>query len=466
MRINLRKALGAGYDNGLVINKAIANNCRYFVFCGARNTKKSVDVMGYDPLLTLSRSKYDNVIIARQNLVDIGDSAFANLVNIIEQNGMSDLFKIKTSPYRITLKQTKQEIIFRGCNNPTSLTSFKSSTGFITTIYFEEASELKSYEDFRKIDGSIRGKLPNGLSLRIVFCMNTWSEEHWIYKTFFKKYLGNGEKDYQYLLTHPYREVYIPNFNLGYGSGLYIHQSTYKINEFRAPDYDKGAEIMKINSPEIFKVEYLGMWGQQGDSVYIEWNKLKDKLIKTPEEIMNMRFSKFAIGIDTGLSNGEGKKRKDGIRSATVMILVGVTEDYGKLVAIDEWFFTNEGRAIPKTQDELLRDMMNTFIMWKNSIYINHPDLMKGMIPVFVDAMLSTKMPIQSRIDFSRLLMGWENCLVSTKCQNLIRELNECHSGENGAPRANTNDHAINAWEYAWAPMRDYITMWKQFKPR
>ena len=36
--------------------------------------------------------------------------------------------------------------------------------------------------------------------------------------------------------------------------------------------------------------------------------------------------------------------------------------------------------------------------------------------------------------------------------------------GEKGEPRKDTDDHAINAHEYGWAPFRHSIIRWKTFK--
>ena len=65
-------------------------------------------------------------------------------------------------------------------------------------------------------------------------------------------------------------------------------------------------ENLRIKAPEIYKVEALGMWGVVGDRLYPEWN---DSLIAEPQKIMLTRFGRFAIGIDTGLSDATKKKQ-------------------------------------------------------------------------------------------------------------------------------------------------------------
>ena len=78
--------------------------------------------------------------------------------------------------------------------------------------------------------------------------------------------------------------------------------------------------------------------------------------------------------------------------------------------------------------------------------------------------MPSTKIPIQTRVDFSRLLMAYGDLKVSEACPNLIRELRNARRADDGRPRADFDDHATNAWEYGWAPFRSSIRRWKSFK--
>ena len=482
--MSLRRLIGTGYDGGWYTNEAL-NPCRYRLFCGGRNTKKSEDIMGVEPVMKILGDPDRNIIMARQNYSDVGQTCYANLVNVIGRMGLTDAFEFRTSPYKITRKMTGQSIVFRGFNTPTSITSVKFERGYLTDVYIEEASELSSYQDFRVLDGSVRGVLPRGMQHQITLCMNTWSEDHWIYKEFFSCALDDGGEEY--LEAHPYREAYVPTFNIGFGFGLYVHQSTFRINEFRDPSYDLGAEIIKRNAPEQYRVEFLGMWGHAGEGTYPEWPRMWSRLSMTNSQIMSTRYARYAIGIDTGLSRGDGRLRKHDVRAAMVMILVGITADYSEIHAIDEWFFTNEGRRVPKTEAETIRDMVDTIIAWRGSKYVAHPDLFKGNIPVYIDSAStgfidnftmqaqasglyaarvykSTKMLIQSRVDFERFLMGWEDIKVSDWCRNLSRELMDSHVGPDGSPRANGNDHAINAWEYAWAPMRAMVARWRNFK--
>ena len=126
------------------------------------------------------------------------------------------------------------------------------------------------------------------------------------------------------------------------------------------------------------------MWGNTADCTYPEFT---DKLVISRGEAYQKRYSYYALGIDTGLSNGEGKIKKGKdvrIRSATTMQMVGITSDFNQLVCLDEFFYTNENSTIKKTEPELMKEIISTLLSWRRH-YQNHPDIMKGTILVYVD---------------------------------------------------------------------------------
>ena len=77
---------------------------------------------------------------------------------------------------------------------------------------------------------------------------------------------------------------------------------------------------------------------------------------------------------------------------------------------------------------------------------------------------LLQKMPIQSRVDFIRLIMAYGDFLISEACVNLKREMKNSRKGAKGEVREDIDDHAINANEYAWAVLVKKLRRWKDFK--
>ena len=475
--ISIYEKIGKGFE------KAWNFKGRYRIIKGSRNSKKSVVMLGYRIIMDILENSQNNVMVIRQNERDNRQSTFSNIIKWMNELGIAEFFKITTNVMEIIYKPTGQKIFFRGLNNPTSLTSTTVSNGVLSKIYIEEAFEIKTYDDFRKVDGSLRGKPPEGVHYQITLVLNAWSIKSWIYERFFK---DRFEDNYEYLLTHPYDEYMDEKFVGDYGIGLYLMTNNYKVNEFRdAQVYDLAMEELRKRAPDIFRVEGLGMWGNASGATYPEFS---EKLIQQRGVINKMKLVDWAIGIDTGLSDGEGGKKKEDVRSATTMQLIGITQNYEKIVCIDEFYHTNAGLQVPKTEPQLMEELMDTLEMWMNR-YQGHPMLFnpESLIVVYVDNadigfrqgmemvarkrgwlnfrfIGSTKFRIRTRVDFVRLLMAWDEYLVSEACPNLIRELKNSRKGEEGEAREDSDDHAINANEYAWASFMRKMARWKLFK--
>ena len=218
-----------------------------------------------------------------------------------------------------------------------------------------------------------------------------------------------------------------------------------------------------------------------------------------------LNFADFSIGIDTGLSNGEGKvkviKKGDNqdikIKAATTMSLNAITADYNKIVVIDEYFHSNnpndnmsntdnrDSYTEPQQLDACCRQILN----WINEFESSPTILMKGLINIYVDnadigfrqaleiklrewgiyncnVLPSTKKAIRTRIAFTNLLMAYGDMIIWDRNKNLRREIKNCRKGEKNIARADGNDHEINAHEYSVAPFYTQLNRWKTFKER
>ena len=503
------------YDMIKIIGKCFGNvwftntkNIRYRLLKGARNCKKSYN-MSYEAVFKILSDPRKNILFVRAQDVDNRDSTFAAVCKAIADLGLEDFFKTNTQPLRITYKPTGQTILFRGMSNPTSLNSLTFATGFLTDCYIEEAFEIDSWDAFVKLDQSIRAGMGydedgNLIELdipqQITMMFNAWSDQTWLYNEFFK---GRLEDDPEYLETHKYQDYREEGFIGPGGTGLYLTTMTYKCNEFRnRKQVDVAAKEMKDKNIEYYRTLFLGCWGTATATTYPEFGK---GCIVTEKQILDdFIFSDFAIGIDTGLSSGDGKKIvvKKGedvatrVKSATVVELVGICPGYSKGIAIDEYFHSNDKNynfSNTDNRDELkiseLGDaIMLTIIDWMNKYgngrKIKGDILMKGRVNVFIDSAdigtrqilemksrqygiynisfnSSTKTPIQGRVDWERVMFSFNDLLVSEKCPNLIREFKNSRRGKKGEARENIDDHAINSFEYGIAPFRNDFVSWK-----
>lgn len=485
--LNFATLIGKGYGKVWFTN----NHDRYRCLKGARNSKKSYIFTGLEPIAKILQDSYRNILFLRQTNTSNKKSTFNTIKRIILQPDpnhpeitLKAYFDINKQDMTVTYIPTGQVIMFGGMDDADKYLSTRPPVGYLTDIYVEEAHQLKDFDEFQKIDASVRDKLPEGGFHQITFLFNAYTKNHWLYDRFFK---GRLEDNYHYLESHDYDFWRDSEGIYFFGKGLTLHTSTYRINEFRSPDWDIAMEQLKLSSPDLYKVYALGMWGNTTGSAYPE---MTDKLIISRPEALNKRYAAYTIGLDTGLSDGDGHIKRGvdvKIRSATTMQLLGITRDYSQLVCIDEFFHSNESVVEKKTEPQLQCEIIQTLQKWKDK-YLGHPDLFKSTTIVYVDCadtgfrqgleleakrqgligvvfMASSKnVRIVDRVSFIRLIMAYGDFLISEACPNLIRELKNSQKGEKGEPREDINDHAINANEYAWIPIIYRLRRWKDFK--
>lgn len=484
-KLSIKQLVGKGYSRGwYTIFKG-----RYRAYKGARNTKKSYVMIGLEVLMKIMQCPLRNILILRETYISNQFSTFSTLKYLITLLGLERYFTIKENPFTIIYKPTGQLILFGGMKDCEKITSMRMPKGFLTDVYVEEAFEITDYESWRKVDGTIRGVLPEGYFFQITFCFNAWNKDHWLYEKLFK---GRLEDDYQFLETHDYQDYRNDKEIIegGYGKGIYLHISTYKINEFRnVEEYDEVMQRMKELAFELYKVEGLGMWGNASESTYPEF---KPELIVPIQEVMNQKFSVHAIGIDTGLSDGTGHVKKvngiERLRSATTMQLVGITSDYSKIYGIDEFYHSNENALIKKTEPQLQEDIIKILKEWQEKykvllrlyekttvVYVDSADKgfrqglelearRQGLVG-FVFMASSKNVRIVDRVMFIRRIMAYGDYKVCSQCKNLIREIKNSRKGDNKI-REDIDDHAINSQEYAWIPIIGSLKSWKEFKPQ
>ena len=460
-------------------------NCdsRYRALKGARSTGKTYNFIGLESYFKIFSDKRRNILMVRQNDKDNAQSNFSILKNIAHKLGIAHLFKFTVSPHKITYKATGQVILFGGMNDVENITGTSVESGYWTDIYFEEASQLKSYEEFRVVDGSIR--IPNyekDLKVQITFLFNAWDVGHWLYDVFFKDRL---EDDIPILENERYQFINDPEFNIGYGNGVSLHISSNKCNPYLSEGQIQGTEHLKKTAYDIYLVECLGCWGNTADRTYTHY---KDDLILRPYEMTGFKWDTMIVGIDFGMSNGEGKikyseENAKRLGSANTMQLIGIANDWDMIVACEEYFDSNEGRPIneKKTSPQIQAEMVAMLGKW-----IKEYNLMGLVCYVdcadsggFIDGLVwqakeqriwnltfipSTKIKILSRVYFENLLMSDNSLMFNSNCKNLIREIKNARKSKEGKPREDYDDHAINAFEYAWIPTRKKLRRWKLFK--
>lgn len=264
LKINIAKKIGKGY-------KTFWNfKGRYRVVKGSRGSKKSTTEAQW---IIYNMMKYPlaNTLVVRRVFNTHKDSTWTQLKWAANNLGVSKSWNFSKSPLEATYIPTGQKILFRGLDDPMSITSITVEKGYLCWCWFEEAFQVMNEDDFNKVDMSIRGELPKGYFKQITLTFNPWSEKHWLKKRFF-----DNPDDNTLALT-----------------------TNYMCNEWLGEDDIKLFESIKKNNPRRYKIEGLGEWGIAEGLVYENFEELEFNI----EEISKRPEVTAYFGLDFGYTN-------------------------------------------------------------------------------------------------------------------------------------------------------------------
>lgn len=262
--INLKQKIGKGYGSFW------RSKVRYRVVKGGRGSKKSTTTAQW-MIYNIMKYPLANALVIRRVFDTHKDSTYAQLKWAANNLGVYHLWYFSKSPLEATYIPTGQKILFRGLDDPMSITSITVEKGYLCWVWFEEAFQIMNEEDFNKIDMSIRGEVPKGYFKQLTLTFNPWSEKHWLKKRFFDK------KD----------------------DDVFAITTTYKCNEFLGNDDREIFEKMQRNNPRRYSIEGKGNWGIAEGLVYDNW-EVKEFDYK---EISKKPAVKSCFGLDFGYTN-------------------------------------------------------------------------------------------------------------------------------------------------------------------
>ncbi|MDU2489646.1 MAG: PBSX family phage terminase large subunit [Clostridium celatum] len=264
LRISLPSKIGKGYGTFWRFKG------RYRVCKGGRGSKKSTTTAMW---IIYNMMKYPlaNTLVIRRVFNTHKDSTYTQLKWAVNNLGVSHLWHFSKSPLEATYKVTGQKILFRGLDDPMSITSITVEVGHLCWCWFEEAFQVMSEDDFNKIDMSIRGELPDGYFKQITLTFNPWSEKHWLKKRFF----DNPDNNTLAITTN------------------------YTCNEFLGDDDRDIFNAMKEKNPRRYKIEGLGEWGIAEGLVYESWEELDFDY----KEVSKRKGVVSTFGLDFGYTN-------------------------------------------------------------------------------------------------------------------------------------------------------------------
>ena len=261
MKINLKSKIGRGYATFWNFKG------RYRVCKGGRGSKKSTTTAMWI-IYNMMKMPLANTLVVRQTFNTHLDSTWVQLKWATQQLGVAHLWTFSKSPLKATYNPTGQVILFRGLDDPMSITSITVPIGYLCWCWFEEAYQVKSEDAFNKVDMSIRGELPEGYFKQITLTFNPWSDKHWLKKRFFDE---PNDEDKLAITTN------------------------YLCNEWLGEDDIKLFNHMETKFPKRYKVEGLGDWGIIDGLIFDNWKIEEFDHTKIKGELL--------VGLDFGYVN-------------------------------------------------------------------------------------------------------------------------------------------------------------------
>jgi phage terminase large subunit len=263
-RVNIAQVVGAGYKDFWF------SQHRYLIVKGGRGSKKSTTA-ALKIIYTMMKQPLTNALVIRRVFNTLRDSCFQQLKWAAERLKVSHLWKFTLSPLEAVYLPTGQRILFRGLDDPMSITSITVDKGYINLVWFEEFYQVEKEDDFNKIDMSIRGEMEPGYYKQIIMTFNPWSEKHWIKRRFF----DNPDSNTLALTT------------------------TYKCNEWLGADDIALFEAMKINNPRRYRIEGEGEWGVSQGLIYTNVSEREFDIL----EVSKRPGTTSIFGLDFGYTN-------------------------------------------------------------------------------------------------------------------------------------------------------------------
>lgn len=238
----------------------------YYWMKGGRGSTKSSFISTEIPQLLIQNPECHAVVLRKVGNT-IKNSVYPQVQWGIEQLGLIDKFKYKTSPHEITYKATGQKILFFGCDDPQKIKSIKLPFGYIGIVWLEELDQFSGMEEIRNLNQSLLRGGP----------------KYWEFCSFNPPKSQNSWVNEEQLLDDDTRLV---------------HHSTYQTvpEEWLGEQFFNDAARLKEKNEQAYRHEYLGEVTGTGGAVFdnVEDKRLSDDDIAA--------FDHLYHGLDFGFS--------------------------------------------------------------------------------------------------------------------------------------------------------------------
>ena len=263
--INMKDVLIPMYKD--VLKDILSHNHTHYTFPGGRGSTKSSFISIALPLIMLANPNV-HAIVFRKVGNTMKNSVWAQVVWGIERLGLTPLFHIpKSIANPIVLKQTGQQILFFGLDDPMKIKSVKLPFGYIGITWFEELDQYSGEKELRTVlQSTMRG-----------------GEKFWDFRSF-NPPISNMNWANQYAVDALSRENTLVTKN------TYLDVPEHWLGQAFIDE----AEDLKRTNPKAYEHEYLGIPVGTGGNVF----ENVEPLYMTDEFISH--FDTIYSGIDWG----------------------------------------------------------------------------------------------------------------------------------------------------------------------
>ncbi len=283
-----------------LVSEAEPTNVPLLVIEGGRSSGKSRAIA--QRLLLSSLKRKMRICLMRKVADTIRDSSYREIEDLVTEWGLQEHFTFNKARLEISNK-VGSEFICKGLDKAEKVKSLAN----VDVLWIEEATELTEY-DWDTVSLTIRGKTKYDLSKQIIISFNR-TLGSWTEKKFFNADNSFKEKP-----------------------GVYHLHTTFLDNKFLSQDDIMRFEYMKMEDPELYKKNALGLPVQLKGLIFTNWKEV-DVFPEDCEEII--------YGLDFGISD------------PTVLGRIGIK---GKDIFVDELLYQ---RGLTNQQlRELLRELI------------------------------------------------------------------------------------------------------------
>lgn len=406
---------------------------------GGYGSSKSYNTAFKTVLLSLQEKR--KILVTRQVKDTLKESCFADIVEIINDLGLDDFFKINKSPMEIICRRNGSKFIFKGLDKAKKIKSIRD----IDTIWIEEADEI-DYKTFKELKSRLRTQKNRNI---LIITTNPNELDTWTYK-WLTETLSKVEMDINDLYNK--RIIKIEDITkLESGDvnieNIYLHHSNYKDNKF----LDKNFIAELENEKDDFQraIKKLGHFGSSGE-------KILNNIVQLNQEQI-MLAVKNLYNLYTGFDFGFAK-------SYNAIVRLAIDEENNNLYIYDEFY----GKEITDTE-MLEMDIIKQLIAEGEVVYADsaEPKTIRFYKMNNLSISGAKKTPDISKAGVKKL-QNFDNIFIDpVKCPNTYRELTmmKWHLNKDGiiAKNPKTNKpfnidaHTFDAIKYGLNKYTPYI---------